>query len=87
MRWVRPERFDLLSQRSVDVGDSTSVERWGHLIAITQDTETGGEDFQLADEPWVSANYQALITQNGGNFDGTGEIHAQLHFSVLRHLS
>lgn len=71
---------------SFDVGDSILSDRWASAVAITANTETTSNDFSDADEPIVGANYQVLLTQNGGNFDGTGEIEVQLRYSVIQHL-
>ncbi|MGI9298570.1 MAG: hypothetical protein ACR2QC_11845 [Gammaproteobacteria bacterium] len=71
---------------SFDVGDAVLSARWGQGIGITANTETSSADFQSADEPIVSANYTVLLTQNGGNFDGNGTIHVQLHFSRIQHI-
>ena len=72
---------------SIDIGDARTQQLWGDNVGITLNTETSSDNFFVVQEPLDLGSYPVIITANGGNFDGVGEIEVQLHYSRLRHVS
>lgn len=70
---------------SFDVGDALTVDRWGNAISPALNTETTSDDFTDQSEPIVDASYGVVLTANGANFNGTGQIEVCLHWSMIRH--
>lgn len=70
---------------SFDIGDGSDVDRWGASIAIASGTTVDYTDaVSSVPNPFnVGAALSIILTSNGGNFDGTGQIEVICHYLDL----
>lgn len=71
----------------INIGDGSTIDRWGLLTTLTTNTETSQANFLLPDWPIYASNTDVVLSAVGGTFDGTGTIEVTAHFMRLSHRS